>query len=79
MSFLSETSQIILPYYELEAIFDALEEVLSSACGIMNDSHKIEYDSMAISSYADALRILHKYGRVRITEEAGRQVTAVSN
>jgi hypothetical protein len=56
---------------------DHLVYVLTQACEVTegNDTH---YDSMALSSYADALVYLEKIGRVKIRMHAGRRVLAVN-
>lgn len=57
-------------------LLDALQDCIAQACSL-TDSDGVEYDSMALSAYADGLRILSKYGRVRITNDVGRRVIAV--
>ena len=52
---------------------DTLQGVLSQACWNQLDG---EYDSLALSAYADGLRLLAKHNRVTITHEAGRRVIA---
>ena len=53
-------------------LLDALHDCVNQAC-LVNG----EYDSMALSAYADALELLEEHGRVKITEEFGRRVIAV--
>lgn len=56
-------------------LLDVLEHCLNQACGSVDDTG-IEYDSMALSAYAEGLRLLAQHGRVTITHEAGRRVIA---
>jgi hypothetical protein len=56
---------------------ELLEDVVNQACQVAGSSDGgVRYDSMALSTYADALRFLHKLGRVVITAEQGRRVLA---
>jgi hypothetical protein len=55
-----------------EELLDCLYEITSSAA--YTDPDTLITDSMAISDYADALRLLAKHGKFRITKEAGRRV-----
>ena len=61
----------------IEELLDVLEWTLWQACGPRRKDDAQEMDSMALSSYADGIRLLAAYGRVTITEEAGRRVIAV--
>jgi hypothetical protein len=54
-------------------LLDALESMVNQACGVSGSD---TLDSMAISAYASAIRLLAKYGRVKIKTEAGRRVIA---
>ena len=54
-------------------LLNALEDVLAQAC---LDDEGLFFDSMALSSYADGLHVLAKYGRIEITKEMGRRVIA---
>jgi hypothetical protein len=54
-------------------LLDALESMVNQACGVSGSD---TLDSMAISAYASAIRLLAKYGRVKIQTEAGRRVIA---
>jgi hypothetical protein len=54
---------------ERAEVLEALEDVVNQACGA--DGH---LDSMALSAYAAALRLLARLGRVTIRSEAGRRV-----
>lgn len=53
---------------------DILRWVLAQACGDREVTGM--YDSMALSAYADGLRLLAKHGLVEITHEVGRRVIA---
>lgn len=55
---------------EIEMILDILESVLHQAC--TGDDGRT--DSMALSAYADGLRILSQYKRFKIDSEYGRRV-----
>jgi len=57
---------------EREQLRDALLDVLNQACG--SDDGRL--NSMALSAYADALRLLAEYGLVTIEDERGRCVIA---
>jgi len=54
-----------------EPLLDILADVINQAC-----CHEGGLDSMALSAYADGIRLLAEYGRVRIIEEYGRRVIA---
>lgn len=56
---------------EVDIILDTLADVIGQACSCDG-----ELDSMALSAYADGLRLLAKYGRVKIVSEYGRRVIA---
>ena len=51
---------------------EALADVVNQAC--YSDKDRPELDSMAISAYADGMRVLAKHGRFQITHEVGRRV-----
>lgn len=53
-------------------LLEVLEDVIWQAC--YADDH---FDSMALTAYADAIRLLAAYGRVVITKDVGRRVIAV--
>jgi hypothetical protein len=56
----------------IEELLETLADVINQACSGPDG----ELDSMALSAYADGLRVLAEHGRVRITHEAGRRVIA---
>jgi hypothetical protein len=56
-------------------LLDCLYDVIGQACPGICDS-KDDYDSMALSAYAQGLRLLAEYGMVKIVAEAGRRVIA---
>lgn len=57
---------------EREQLRDALLDVVWQACG----SGEGRLDSMALSAYANALRLLAEHGLVTIDDEYGRRVLA---
>jgi hypothetical protein len=57
----------------VEELLDTLAEVIQQSCWSEQDK---ELDSMAISAYADGIRTLAAHGKVQITAEVGRRVTA---
>ena len=57
---------------KINALLDLLSDVLYEACGTPDGN----YDSRALSVYADGLRVLAATGRVKITHEVGRRVVA---
>ena len=57
-------------------LLDVLEDVISQACGACGPGGQGNLDSMALSAYADGIRVLAAHGRVRITSEGGRRVIA---
>jgi hypothetical protein len=59
---------------QLNEALDALEDVISQAC--YGSGADDEFDSMALSAYADGLRLLAEHGRVVIVREYGRRVIA---
>ncbi len=50
-------------------LLEALECTVNQACG-MDDC----IDSMAITAYAEGMRLLAEYGRIKITGDVGRRV-----
>ena len=56
------------PTSELE---EALVDVLNQAC---TNDQSVAVDSLALSAYADALRLLSRRGRFCIDVEAGRRL-----
>jgi hypothetical protein len=54
----------------IEELLDTIEDLVQQATygedGVL--------DSMALSAYADGMRLLASYGRLRIKEEEGRRV-----
>lgn len=61
---------------EIEELLDTLENVISQACGACGPGGQGNLDSMALSAYAEGIRVLAAHGRVRIIEEVGRRVIA---
>jgi hypothetical protein len=53
-------------------LLDTLADVLGQACGQPDG----RLDSLALTAYAEGIRLLHRYQRVVIEEERGRQVVA---
>lgn len=58
---------------EMGELLDALEDVLFQACW---DSLEEVLDSMALTAYANGMRLLAEYGRIEIVNEYGRRVIA---
>jgi hypothetical protein len=58
---------------QIANLVDVLFETISQACEIENGGL---FDSMALSAYASAMRLLADYGKMEIVEEAGRRVVA---
>ena len=54
-------------------VFELLCDVINQAC-LQSDNKTL--DSMALSSYADAMRYLADKGKLKIKKEAGRRVIA---
>ena len=65
----------------LDDCLDIIEEVIVQCCTdeSVKEASTLRLDSMALSSYADALRFLAKHGRVTIVSEYGRRVIASLN
>lgn len=57
---------------ERNEILDALCDAIAQAC----EQRSGELDSYALTAYANALRLLSRYGRVVITADVGRRVIA---
>jgi len=57
--------------YQTE-LLDTLYDVITQACLLPAGS----YDSMALSAYADGIRVLAKAGRLVIVKDDGRRVIA---
>jgi hypothetical protein len=57
---------------------DIIEDLVNQDCLLPAEGDRpAMLDSMALSTYADAIRFLAKEGRVQITHEYGRRVIAV--
>lgn len=57
-----------------DLLLEHLIDVVNQACGTVTYDRETILDSMAISAYADAMRVLAKYERLTIDEEYGRRV-----
>ena len=59
-----------------DELLDVLADVINQACGpvYVDATDSGELDSMALSAYADGMRLLAKHGRFQILHEAGRRV-----
>lgn len=68
---IGESRSEIAREQEREELLDTLVNVLDQACSTPRDE---VIDSMALSAYADGLRLLARYGRFTITDQAGRRV-----
>lgn len=53
-------------------LLDILHDVIKTACTDTDD----KLDSMAMTSYAEAMRLLAEHGRIKIKSEYGRRVIA---
>ena len=56
---------------EFNYLLDILLEVISDACGKL-DGGWIIVDSMAMTSYADAIKLLENYGKLEIIQHYGK-------
>jgi hypothetical protein len=54
-------------------VLETLADVINQAC-LQDDDETL--DSMAVSAYADGLRVLADFNRVEIITQAGRRVIA---
>lgn len=62
---------------EIDELLNALEDTIAQACWIENvPGSEAQLDSMALSSYATAMRLLAHYGRIVILHQYGRRVIA---
>lgn len=57
---------------ERDELLDAVADCVNQSCGGENG----ELDSMALSTYRDAILLLARYGRVDIDQQVGRRVIA---
>lgn len=57
---------------QINELLDYIQEFIEQACL----RHDDKLDSRGMSSYADGIRLLAKYGRVKILSEYGRVVVA---
>lgn len=66
---------------QIEELLDVIEDLLDTLEGVITQScwsnEDMRYDSMCISSYAEAMRLLGEWGRLEILSEGGRRVVAV--
>jgi hypothetical protein len=63
---------------EREPLVDIIEDLVQQACWLPAEGDRpAMLDSMALSTYANAIRFLANEGRVTITSEYGRRVIAV--
>jgi len=83
---LLEQNQMILRNHmltqiDLQECLETLEDTIVQCCTdeSVKNSSTPRLDSMALSSYADALRFLAKHSRVSIVSEYGRRVIASLN
>lgn len=60
-------------------LLDALEDMVAQHCAVgpFRTREGIDYDSMALSANAEAIRLLAAFGRLRVVEESGWRVLAV--
>jgi regulator of replication initiation timing len=57
---------------EIEILINVLLDCIYQSCY----AHDDKIDSMALSSYAEAIRLLAEYGKLKITTDYGRRVIA---
>lgn len=69
------TAHIAETKAELAVTLDALEDVIQQAC--YSPRQGGVYDSLALSAYADAIRLLAKHGRLVIIADSNRRAIAV--
>jgi hypothetical protein len=55
---------------DVDEVLDILADVIAQACGLPDG----RLDSMALTAYAEGIRLLHRYKRVVIEDERGRRV-----
>lgn len=55
-------------------LLECLHDVICQSCSYHGNSEQL--DSMAISAYADGMRLLAGYGKINIVTEYGRSVIA---
>lgn len=60
-------------HVKIEILLDALANMVRQHC-VPNDSPGKELDSMALSTNADAMRLLAEHGRFVIMRDTGRRV-----
>ena len=61
---------------DFDECIDLLFEVVYQECAVHPFGVQDCLDSMAMRTYADAMRYLAKHGKLMITKEAGRRVFA---
>lgn len=62
---------------EREPLIDIIEDLVQQACWLPAEGDRpAMLDSMALSTYANAIRFLANEGRCTITHEVGRRVIA---
>jgi len=59
-----------------EILLGRLEEVINQACSCGTPTETMRLDSMSISAYSDAMRLLAEYGRLKIFIDRNRRVLA---
>lgn len=69
---MAQTAEIHRRQAEVEELLDAVIDCVAQGCTVENG----ELDSMALSTYRDALLLLARYGRVVIDQQVGRRVIA---
>lgn len=57
---------------ERNELLDTISDTLAQACGQRDGT----LDSLALTAYADAMKLLARYGRLTIDAESGRRVIA---
>lgn len=61
---------------EIEYLHELLMDLLRQSCSVDSKDESYEFDSMAISTYAEAMRHLASLGKLEIQVDVGRRVIA---
>jgi len=72
---MSDRDIIVELQAQVAELLDTLADVIQQACSGPGDRWQ-SLDSMALSAYADGIRLLAEHGRVEVIDEAGRRVIA---
>ena len=61
---------------KLEETIEILMDMVIQNCSVKQEDGTIIYDSMALSTNADAMRFLAEHGKLIIEKECGRRIIA---